>query len=151
MPCFRQTCQCFFFWPLTLTFVTLTSLVKVIISAIIWSASWQSTLIPNLVTVASIVSEKYGKVTFCDLWPWPLWPWPWVKVIITHIIWSASWQSTIMPNLVTVALIVSEKSSTFKFGRLAGRTFLRYAIAYISETIRATVTKFGMMVFQRLV
>ena len=83
---------------------------KVIVLCMMGSVLSLSAFVPNVVPVALIVSEKYGNVTFCDPWPWPFLPWTWVKVIMTHTAWSASWQSTIMPNLVTVALIVSEKS-----------------------------------------
>ena len=59
-----------------------------------------------------------------------------------------------MPNLTTVALIVSEKSSTSLEGQTvnqkAGQTFLRNTIAILLETIKATVIKFGMKVVLRL-
>ena len=40
---------------------------KVIVLYMMGSVLSQSTFVSNLVTVVSIVSEKYGKVTFCDL------------------------------------------------------------------------------------
>ena len=84
----------------------------------LWSALSPSTFVPNLVTVASIVSEKHANVYFSDLWPWPLWPWPLVKVIVLYMMGSAFSQITFVPNLVTVAWIVSEKHANVYFSDL---------------------------------
>lgn len=64
-------------------------------------------------------------------------------------------QRALIPNLVTVAMIVFEKSSKLFCGRTASRTddrtYLGYASASFSEIIRATVTKCGgVMIFQGL-
>ena len=39
----------------------------------------------------------------------------WVNVVVLYILWSATSQSTFVPNLVTIALIVSEKNGNVTF------------------------------------
>ena len=69
-------------------------------------------------TVASIVSVKHANGFFSYLWLWPLWPWPSVKVTVCNMLWSALWLSTSVPNLLTVASIVSEKHANVSFSDL---------------------------------
>ena len=59
--------------------------------------------------------RKMAMLLFGDIWPWPFWPWPWVKVTALHILWSAISQSTFVPNLMSVSLIVSEKNGNVTF------------------------------------
>ena len=75
-----------------------------------WSALSQRTFVPSFVTVASIVSMKYAKVTFHDLWLWPLWPWPLVyvtvicglKCIVTKNLCAKFWHCTFKVTVIYV-------------------------------------------------
>ena len=48
--------------------------------------------------------EKLQCCFFFYLWPWSFLPWHWVTFIVKSLFWSTLPQSTIVPNLVTVAL-----------------------------------------------